>query len=1605
MKEVSTSTKGMNKDTVDLYQGADNYSYAMNAVVENETGDGLILQNEASNLLGVRFEENEKVVGYIFLPELEITLLFTDKNKIHKVSIINFSDEYGNIGGIEGSTESVPLEDRVQLEVMSSEIVAESECFNWTTKNKLSIKHKITNNNLKLYFVDGVNEDRYIYFNLKNKILTINDQFLNGNKIDCNSLKWNPNVDYPEITTIEVSGGNLLSGVYQFFVAYTTSKGVALSSYKGGTNPIHINSKVEIDRLDYETNKAIYIDVKSLNTVNTYKYISIVALATVGGISTYKIIKTLNISDKMSLTYTKHEGLDIGETQLFQVFPFYKNSERLTKANNKLLKAKLKEFEKINIQRIASKIILKWFTITAKEGDYLNSSFAQNYRGYLRDEIYTYGIKLIFTNGEETHVGHIPARVKNRFDLASQNTNKLNKDVFHTNTDCKPDEDVLKWQVYNTAKVGFKLASKYNKCDYQEYSEGSFAYWESSENYPNDLDIWGTLANTPIRHHKFPDCLVSPLQDGTTLNFKSFDDDNLIYPIGVKLDEGLSIETILQESVNEKLITQEQKDRIVGYKILRGNRASNKSIDAKGLLYDMFNYEENNTTYYYANYPFNDLRADPYLSHLKVDDSEARIRNFATNILENFPNNFFQKGKYTFHSPDTHFNQPEIGNILKLETEVYGEARGFFNRSQDYAKYKLLSEEQYLFAIMMGTLLGNMLEYSEPGASGAAQSIGQTAGGAIGTFAGGPVGAALGSTLGGIVGGIIDDNNDKPFEKMYKNVMVLSQSEKLINLFKLSANYENYHWQYQAIGKYSNTKEVLNTGNKQRLINNYSYLSSSRQTLGNTFINNYKRESSLYLEINDLISSPTVQDNSRFLVSQTQEGCGYLENQQLKSTISSYYASLKRNISNQYGSVYDIKYIPVSGKVWKLNEQFKEFGGDTYINRFALKRKQTFFTQDAYSLPNDTDIFYEDYSNMGRVRYYFNTQNTQQGNYDLSGRGLLAVFLQDLDQAKAVLQQILVDLNRWITSRRTRLFNNAVILELSDLLGNTLLNPFIQLRPPEHRLDCEIGNYKQNKLSTRSLGGKVYTHSTGIPYFICESDVNVDLRHARDSQEKNFYPNQTDIGFWLQEKNVSYTIDNFYGYNRDFSKQNKEDISILADSNFYKQKDNTEHKNRVIYSLDGIEVDDILYRDNYLYYKPLDAFDFSYENGELISVDSIEGERVLVRFENNTRIFNAFDQLRTENGIVSLGNGALFGGRPQEYSKTDLGYFGSQHDNILHTEFGHITVDAKRGQVFLLKTGGGIEEISIKLMKNWFLENLPFQINKYFDVNNNNTYDGAGITMCYDNRYKRLLLTKLDYIPLVKGIEYLDDFYFEGKKIYLNDKKYFEDISWTVSYNFMSQSWRSFHSYTPNYYIGNLDTFYSGINDTNSIWIHNLTNKSYQVFYGVLYPFIVEAVTKPSLTTSILQCAEFYLDTYRFHNKQDIAQRNEISFNKALIHNRDQNTGLLELNLIDENNLYEKTKYPKEFMDHTKISLSYKENIFSFNQFTNKKKNNLPSIITEKDGVSEYVNKSSIDYTSLKIGNDYMRSNIHKIRLINDKYSNFKFIFKGLISDTLNSIR
>jgi len=1174
--------------------------------------------------------------------------------------------------------------------------------------------------------------------------------------------------------------------------------------------------------------------------------------------------------------------------------------------------------------------------------------------------------------------------------------------------------DRQKWEVYNTASVTASPHQPYVDCEETCWEYGEFAYWESTEKYPNNPEIWGDLCNQPIRFHKFPDSLVTHIHDRLNASVDNTK-NNMIYPIGIKVDHD-SVRAAIDTAVTEGVITLEDKNRIKGYKIVRGNRFGNKSVIAKGLLFDVNQYRRkrgssyfDNEVIYFPNYPYNDLRSNPFVT----DD----FRNYDEHNTEkgsDLP--FIFSKRYTFHSPDTHFSEPFVGTKLKLETAEYGTSEGYFTVSKRQAKQKFLSNTSYTIAFGLGIVAAltkteekEITEYTVKGSVVSGMGI---ASGIFGPFL--PYQTGTGSAIvpesvlntiinpqkaasinaatevtTRTVGGRDKDWSNPVYLATRKPLLlpllpillanlisgflstVLYESGIVLDLIKSLTPYRDWCIQYNSVGKYNSYKPVPNSGNKIRSINSWRYLKGENSLVPevsdsdptqfvNTKVNNWHREDSLYLryagtDFPNAGSFSGVQDNSRFTF---EDGAvGKTLDKHVIKNISSYYASLKNYRPDQYGNVYNIDWISTGSQVFNMtasNSVCKTvFGGDTFINRFALKIKVPYFLADTFEMGNGTDFDFSAFPNLGVPRHYYNSTTGIASEFDSIG--------------------------------------DVLSLVTPEGIGNFLG------RPKSIRDGATSKFFYQN--------GYIYLYSYGIPNFLVESDVNVDFRYAENLTDKAFYPVQSDLDFWLQQENVQIREPNYYFYNNTYSKQNKEHSYLVYPASFEPGRScRVSHPNGIIYSNGA----------NWLQYKPNDFFPVPLINGRLTGLDGIENDKVLIRCENTFQVFNAYITIPTNTQSIQVGTGGMFASKPQEYAKTTLGHGGSQHSAILNTEFGHVWVDAKRGEVLNL-SGGGLDEISKYGMKNWFKENLPFHIAKDFpqilpeDLDNN--FKNIGITMAFDKRFSRILITKLDYKLLDKAVTYDSEekIFKKGDEVVsLTNNKYFCNKSWTVSFSFLTKAWTSFHSYKPNYYIDSIDHFSSGLNSDGSLWDHNLTNKSYQVFYGKVYPWTIQTISKYDTSKSHLNSVEYSMDAIRYHNEYDSFYNNQVTFNKAVVSNQSQSSGLLELEYNTKQNLNFLSTYPRTNAQSTTIRVTNSDGVWRFNQFYDlaaSRSNNLPLWLNNCSNTEKTPNPMAINYQTPDLNKKRIRGEWNKVMLINDVHTNYKMIFKWLQNNAVKTYR
>ena len=1460
-QELNSANIGLNLDNTlnQIKQGT--LTYALNAAVENFDSSSVNYQNEQGNELCVTFPKEYVLIGTHFINEQSKHIFF----------ITNPNTGDSEIGYMDNN-------DCIYRPLVNA------LCLNFNVDHPIhKAVHKITNCTTEIYWTDGFNPRRYldikdIPYILRSGSLLCDAKYTD--QLDCNQLKLQPNFNIPNLSIVDVTtGGSLLAGTYQFAVQYSDAVGNPFTSYYSVTNPTPIaDPQIATVNFNYVVGKSIVVDVSNLDSSGQFQYFNLAVIKTVNAITSVELIGTYFIDNtSLNITYTGQivDDIRLSMNDIFEKFPYYDAAEDLTAVQDVLVWDGLASIDRINYQSIASQIDLFWETyqIPANE-NYADELNATNLRGYLRDEVYAFEIVFLLKNGKQTDGFHIPGRILSYNDSQYPDVHISNPDFIgnpEPGTEYSPY-----WKIYNTAKdLGASNGDPIGNAI--GYRFGEFAYWESTEKYPCNKDLWGDLADKPIRHHKFPDVLVSPITKaiiGYDPSTKLVEKNNYVYPIGVKIDTAQ-----VYDLIDTSSLTDDQKADIVGYKIVRGDRGTNKSIVAKGILRNVGTYKREEQNFYFPNYPYNDLNADPFLNtsnnawtgvsevwlvicddvdpilkyaeysfgdpntnkQVKARIAKGEIKEFCSTSRPQTtvgtctigPANYdvwFASGCLNDKGYRINYKTPFTNDNSSSKNEApWLTGACWFNCDTVYVKVvvdgivneECKSQDICLYCTCCTSWLNVMPFVTMPFEQITANNIGRRS--SISCTDPAPLPYDNNSDkyrqifnspetsfgqpfLGDILklenvmygkgsAHFVQVRNNAKYRLLTKEAQedALTASNNIAggNATGLFTAYQaylqiyingitrrNYAYSFNSTASYDYNTQITNSGNKQRTLDIKRYLIPGVQNVGDDFnINNWNRESSVYLKTDDVKtafpfpnSGVGVTDKSRFTIS-SGSSCG-TPAQEKEISVVSYYASLKNTFVNQYGQMYSYDTIDTGfQRSVTSNATATIFGGDTFISRFAFKTKLPFFIDNRVNAPDDSDIFYDEIGNIAYPKY-------------------------------------------WHSARSV----------LSDYINMTNIVSY-----KAHKFDCPNDPLPATGSNRTFYDGYFYLFAYGIPNFYCESSYNTDLRQAFNNKEGDFWPHvSTGIpDDWMQEDFVSIANDNTYTYNVTFSKQNKENTFTHLPADYDGNPCYTYYPFRAVYS-DAQNTDADNRVNSWLTYRAISYYDFPQNYGKLISLDGIQNKAVLARFENKTLMYNNLLTIDTSNPQAAyVGNPNMFKGAPPiDFAETDLGYVGSQNKMLLKIPQGQITVDAKRGQVFLIQ-GTQVEDLSAfgSGMNRFFTDHLAFEILRYFPkVDTDNNFNGIGLHGVYDSKFDRVILTKLDYIPLSVDIQYdttTKDFYIEepiGNNVYsrtvvsLKDSDYFCNKSWTLSFNVNTKSWISFHSYIPNWYIAENNFFYSGIN-------------------------------------------------------------------------------------------------------------------------------------------------------------------------------------------------
>ena len=202
---------------------------------------------------------------------------------------------------------------------------------------------------------------------------------------------------------------------------------------------------------------------------------------------------------------------------------------------------------------------------------------------------------------------------------------------------------------------------------------------------------------------------------------------------------------------------------------------------------------------------------------------------------------------------------------------------------------------------------------------------------------------------------------------------------------------------------------------------------------------------------------------------------------------------------------------------------------------------------------------------------------------------------------------------------------------------------------------------------------------------------------------------------------------------------------------------------------------------------------------------------------------------------------------------------------------------------------------------------------------------------------------------------------------------------------------------------------------TGQIWKHLLNTTKYNNYYGKIYPYIIEYPFAYQHQDEILQNVQDYSRVYKhikdpfnsFTDFEKVEVNNEW-FNKAVLYNGQQSSGILNLVSKPINNLKEYVSYPKFNLDSKSILYTKSDNLYQYNTFWSVVKNTSEPLFVkscENLSIDKEMNQSNMDYSSRSFKKEPLRAKYLKIRHIKDDSDDTHIVSQFIIGTTQKSYK
>lgn len=234
--------------------------------------------------------------------------------------------------------------------------------------------------------------------------------------------------------------------------------------------------------------------------------------------------------------------------------------------------------------------------------------------------------------------------------------------------------------------------------------------------------------------------------------------------------------------------------------------------------------------------------------------------------------------------------------------------------------------------------------------------------------------------------------------------------------------------------------------------------------------------------------------------------------------------------------------------------------------------------------------------------------------------------------------------------------------------------------------------------------------------------------------------------------------------------------------------------------------------------------------------------------------------------------------------------------------------------------------------------------------------------------------------------------------------------SWTLSYGLKDKEWLSYHSYLPSFYMYDQEKFYAWKHGLSDIYRFNKAN-SYQTFFGILYPFIIEYVdVSEPLINKITEAIRFQTQAKVFNTGYEDYIDANVTFNKILVYNSHQISGILNMLPRNEDTQY----YVDDRIDNdtTSITISRIEKDWLVNDLRDVSVNTTTPLFIKnliyfqnRYFIDKIINPTRIDVNKNWMEMESFRDKFLVVRLIFDTFDDTRLIMNFSIQDTENSER